>query len=296
MPDGQPETSTFHVSTPESWTSPVIFSSPHSGRQYPDSFVDQSPLSFSDLRKSEDFLIDALFKAAPAKGSPLITATFPRAYCDVNRKAYELDPDMFLEPLPSYVTTFSPRISAGIGTIPKIVSDGLFIHPGPISFSEAQNRINTCYKPYHGALNSLMDQTLQKFGTAFLIDCHSMPSHPPIRLPDFVLGDRYGQSCPAWLRALVKQKLNSLGYTVAFNAPYAGGFITQKYAQPDRQIFSLQIEISRALYMEQDAIEPNEHFPVLQAQITDLIGDIIHGCLAEGPVSNSLHPNIQAAE
>lgn len=287
------------IQYPDNWISPVIFSSPHSGAFYPDPFVEQSPLDLLTLRQSEDFMVDTLFQAAPELGSPLLKANFPRAYCDPNREAYELDPDMFETPLPDYVATVSSRISAGIGTIPKLVSRGKFIHAKSLPFAEAEHRIETCYVPYHRALRNLIDDATDRFDGVLLIDCHSMPSTPLTGgrpSVDFVLGNRFGRSCSAAISMQIAENLKSQGYSVAFNSPYAGGYITRKYYQPARHIHTLQIEVGRHLYMDQETLSPSDNLLVLQAHITDLIKAIGGLCPFKQKLSSPGSSHIQAAE
>ncbi len=285
------------IRSPNHWSKPIILSSPHSGDQYPSEFVKQSPLDLTSLRQSEDFKVDELFGSAPDLGIPLLKANFPRAYCDPNRESYELDPTMFDAPLPDYVATISSRISAGIGTIPKLVSAGNFIHRGPISFAEAERRITDCYFPYHTALRELIDRAVNRFNQVLVLDCHSMPStSSPAPLADFVLGDRYGRSCPPVMTRFIAEKLMTKGYSVAFNTPYAGGYITRKYYQPGRNIHTLQIEISRHLYMDENNIRPVRNMAVLTEQLTELLTEISGHDLLQNPAPDGSGQHIQAAE
>ena len=194
----------LEILAPPRQSAPVVFSSPHSGDRYPDDFVAASRLDPVALRRSEDCYVDELFSNAPKFGAPLIRALFPRAYVDVNREQYELDPDMFGEPLPPFVTTRSPRISAGLGTLARVVANGAEIYgSSKLSFADAEKRILSCYRPYHQALSGLVQETHARFGVCLLIDCHSMPGN--IRVagsglkPDFIVGDRYGTSASAEL-------------------------------------------------------------------------------------------------
>nr|WP_246157233.1 N-formylglutamate amidohydrolase [Sneathiella litorea] len=272
------------ISWPKEWRVPFVFSSPHSGRNYPTDFVESSMLDFNRLRQSEDFLVDELFACAPDYGAPLICADFPRAYCDANREAFELDPQMYKTPLPDYVVSASPRLASGIGTIPKVVGVGQEIYGGKLDFEEAQRRINECYFPYHHALRQLLDEGRKKFGSIFLLDCHSMPEAFPARTgmrlgikgqrPDIVLGNRYGTSCGLNLFKETFTRLESYGYHVGQNSPYAGGYITSHYGDPDRNIHALQIEINRALYMNQRTLEPTEGFNILKNSIAGLVRDM----------------------
>ena len=253
----------LEVRDPASLTSAAVFSSPHSGREYPDELLAATTLSAADLRRSEDSFVDELFAHAPDFGAPLLHARFPRAFVDVNREPFELDPEMFAAALPGYVNGASPRVAAGLGTIARTVSEGLEIYRGKLAFADVLLRIQTCYEPYHQALRALVARALEQFGHCIVIDCHSMPSGRPhgmarTRLPrlrtqpDFVLGDCHGASCDGQLVELVEAALREIGYDVRRNVPYSGGFITRNYGAPESHVHALQIEINRALYMDED--------------------------------------------
>jgi N-formylglutamate amidohydrolase len=269
------------IEWPDEWRIPFVFSSPHSGRNYPADFVESSLLTFAKLRQSEDFLVDELFANAPLCGAPLLTATFPRAYCDANREAFELDPLMYSTPLPDYALTTSPRLASGIGTIPRVVGAGQEIYAGKLDFREAQRRITDCYFPYHHALRQLLEEGVRKFGFIYLLDCHSMPAtacgegrgKSGLRgaRPDIILGNRYGTSCAAPLFNNILTRLENLGYRIGLNTPYAGGFITAHYGRPDHNIHALQIEINRGLYMDQHRLAPTDGFPRLKNNISRFI-------------------------
>lgn len=236
-------------------------------------------LNFSKLRQSEDFLVDELFAGVPASGAPLLCAEFPRAYCDVNREAFELDPHMYSTPLPDYVVTVSPRLASGIGTIPKVVGAGQEIYSEKLDFQEVQTRINECYFPYHHALRQLLEEGLKRFGYIYLLDCHSMPSAktrsaPDNRRPDIILGNRYGTSCAPGLFSSALARLQSFGYQTGQNTPYAGGFITTHYGKPEKNIHALQIEINRNLYMNQKTLTPTAGFVKLQEDISKFTQDM----------------------
>ncbi len=264
---------------PDDWTLPVIFSSPHSGDHYPDSFVQQTDLDLLSLRQSEDFKVDELIGMAPGLGAPLVKSNYPRAFCDPNRQAYELDPSMFDEDLPEHVTTSSHRIAAGIGTIPKIVSAGKQIHTSLLSYQDALERLMLCYFPYHAALKETIEEGVEKFGKILLVDCHSMPGSPAnisekSKLTDFILGDRFGDSCPLEYSIFIANRLKSYGYSVCYNSPYAGGYITQHYSSHYKDVNVLQIEINRLLYMDQSTLTPTEGMSVLKDQFSELISDL----------------------
>ncbi|WP_459673407.1 N-formylglutamate amidohydrolase [Acidisoma sp. 7E03] len=261
----------FCVIEPEEQTAPLVFSSAHSGADYPASFLAESRLEPRTLRRSEDFGVDRLFAAAPDHGAPLLKAFFPRAYCDANREPWELDPAMFADPLPAWVNTASARIGAGLGTIPRVVASGETIYERKLSFAEAEDRIRRCWDPYHAALRGLIARTLDRFGVCFLIDCHSMPSSMGQATPDFVLGDAFGTACHPDLVSQTESCLRRLGYSVRRNDPYAGGYVTRQYGRPRDGVHALQVEIARGLYMDERRIEAHRGFIRLQRDLADLI-------------------------
>ena len=216
------------------------------------------------MRRSEDAFVDRLFAGAVPLGAPLMTARFPRAFLDVNREPYELDPRMFEGRLPSFVNTRSMRVAGGLGTIPRIVADGQEIYRGRLLVDEALGRVERLYKPYHRMLRHLVHRTAHAFGQAVLIDCHSMPAtslnREDVVKADIVLGDRYGTSCATLLTDLVETMLRGRGYTVGRNKPYAGGFITEHYGEPALGRHALQIEINRSLYMDERTLAPQPAF------------------------------------
>jgi N-formylglutamate amidohydrolase len=271
----------YMVHAPAEQTVPFVFCSPHSGTDYGDAFRRASRLDDATLRKSEDSHVDVLFGEAPARGAPLLCALFPRAYVDPNREPYELDPAMFEDRLPDYVNTASPRVAAGLGTIAKVVCNGAEIYRRKLRFAEALERIDTCYRPYHAALGQLVEATKRRFGHAIVVDCHSMPSvggpmdkDPGARRVDFVLGDAYGASCHPSLTLAAEAKLRSLGYAVHRNMPYAGGYTTRHYGDPPRRQHALQIEINRALYMDEDSYARRPTFATVKAHLSELIAHL----------------------
>lgn len=268
----------FDVIEPLVQTAPVVFASPHSGHDYPASFVAASQLDPVSLRRSEDAFVDELYEHAPRAGAPLIRAHFPRAYADPNREPWELDPAMFDAPLPDWVKTTTPRVRAGLGTVAKVVTDGAHIYKAPIPFAEAERRVETCYKPYHARLNRLLDATRDQFGAYLLIDCHSMPSigGPMDRdsgtdRVDMVLGDANGTACTPHVTNMVHRVLQDMGYRVVLNSPYAGGFTTRHYGVPAARGHALQIEVNRALYMDEQSISRSNGFAKLAGDLSTLI-------------------------
>jgi N-formylglutamate amidohydrolase len=256
----------FEIFEPDRLATPLIFNSPHSGRFYPRQFLDCSRLDALTLRRSEDAFVDELFAPCVGIGAPLMRANFPRAFIDLNREPFELDPLMFEGRVPSFANTRSLRVAGGLGTIPRVVGDGQEIYKGPISIEEAMARIAALYKPYHQALRSLIDRAADMFGSAVVIDCHSMPSSMADgAASDFVLGDRYGASAAPWIVEAIENALRRAGYSVRRNKPYAGGFITEHYGAPAESRHVVQIEINRALYMNERAMAKSERWEELRA-------------------------------
>lgn len=267
----------WRLLAPAEQTAAVIFASPHSGRDYPAAFIAASRLNVVSLRRSEDAFMDEIFAAAPDFGAPLLCARFPRAYVDANREAFELDPAMFTDPLPDYVNTHSPRIAAGLGTIARVVTDGEDIYHGPLRFEDALGRIEALYRPYHKALLGLLQATQERFGGCLLVDCHSMPSGPELRSgngnkhADMVLGDCFGTSAAPAVTDIAQTALETSGFTVARNKPYAGGFTTRHYGRPKEGVHVLQVEINRALYMDEKLVRRGAGLPDLRRRLGPLM-------------------------
>lgn len=265
----------FTISEPDRCTAPIVFCSPHSGRTYPEHFLALSKLDPHTLRKSEDCYIDVLVECAPSYGAPLISALFPRAFLDVNREPYELDPSLFDEPLPDFANAQTTRVIGGLGTVARIVCDGTEIYDRPLSLAAVLARIDGLYHPFHHALNELIEHTQQHFGRALLIDCHSMPSNSMTgsgrARPDIVLGDRFGTSCDRLIVSFLQRAFDDLGYVVHVNRPYAGGFITEHYGRPSAGVDALQIEFNRGLYLNEETLETTYGFHRLQANIETVV-------------------------
>ena len=268
----------FEILRPKRQTIAVVLASPHSGRDYPPDFIAQARLDALSLRRSEDSFVDELFAGGPARGAPLLRALFPRAYVDPNREPYELDPEMFEDPLPAHANTKSRRVRAGLGTIARVVANGTPIYRRKLRFAEAEARIRGLYRPYHAALAGLIRETLDGFGCAILLDCHSMPSiggpmdaDPGAARVDMVLGDRHGHACDPVVTAVAARVLGGQGYLVRHNAPYAGGYTTRHHGQPRLAVHALQIEINRALYMDEERFERSRGLGVVASHMSSLV-------------------------
>jgi N-formylglutamate amidohydrolase len=280
----------FALRRPARQTIPVVFASPHSGIDYPAEFLAAARLDPHSLRRSEDAFVDELFAAAPSAGAPLLSALFPRAFVDPNREPLELDPQMFEDELPPGANTESPRVAAGLGMIARVIASGEEIYGRKLPVAEAIRRIERYYRPYHAMLAELIGETKRRFGLCVLVDCHSMPSiGGPMERDagrgrvDMVLGDCRGTSCAPALTERVETALCQMGYGVARNNPYSGGYVTQFYGQPAVKVHALQIEINRALYMDEASLSRGPGFARLVEDIGRLMrgmGDIVAGLAA----------------
>lgn len=264
------------VLRPARQTAPVVFASPHSGRVYPPDFIAASRLDPVSLRRSEDAFVDEIFAGVVELGAPLLRAHFPRAYVDPNREAFELDPAMFTDALPPQANTRSPRVAAGLGTIARVVTSGEEIYAGRLDYADVVRRIATCYEPYHAALRGLIDETRDRFGCCLLVDCHSMPSvggpmdhDPGRRRVDVVLGDCHGNACHRSVTETAEATLAGMGYNVLRNNPYAGGYTTQHYGRPALGVHAVQVEINRAIYMDERRIERGPGLETLRARMLE---------------------------
>ncbi|GAB3131797.1 N-formylglutamate amidohydrolase [Novispirillum itersonii subsp. nipponicum] len=269
----------FILEQPHRQTLPLVVTSPHSGDYYPQAFLASSHLDPLSIRRSEDCYVHELASDIVALGAPLLRAVYPRAYLDLNREPWELDPEMFDSPLPPGINTQSPRVASGLGTIARVVGNGNTIYRGKLSFEDAEARVHTLYYPYHQTLRQLIDETQRQFGYCVVVDCHSMPSAtvpagPPAT--GFVLGDCYGVSCHRSLSDAARAALERGGWRVMRNTPYAGGFITRHYGQPESRVHALQIEINRSLYMDEATYGQRRGFPTVQALLRDTLAAIAH--------------------
>jgi N-formylglutamate amidohydrolase len=273
----------FEIIRPTVQTAPFVFCSPHSGRIYPSCLRAATRLDDLSLRKSEDCYVDQLFDTVADLGAPLLAARFPRAYLDVNREPYELDPELFGRPLPAYANSQSMRVAGGLGTIARIVADAEEIYRPDRrpALADGLTRIDLLYRPFHAALTELIRETQALFGYAVLIDCHSMPSQAPAPAgsaqrqqarPDIVLGDRFGASCDGKVTRLAREALSAQGLETHLNRPYAGGFITEHYGRPFKGVHALQIEINRALYLDEATLVQTADFVELRARLATVTG------------------------
>lgn len=263
----------LEVSTPRRWSHPFIFCSPHSGRDYPRKLIGLTPLPLETLRRSEDAYVDQLIPPLAYDMVPVLKARFPRLFVDVNRSPRELDPMLFAGPLDDVADTMTSRVAAGFGVIPKLAADGRSIYPSRLPSSEAKARLKQCFTPYHNQLASLVAQGRDAFGRILIVDWHSMPSSAggQRKLDDIVLGDVYGASCESDDRDVWEQAFLAEGFSVARNKPYAGGYVAKHYGRPQDGIGVLQIEINRALYMDERRVARRRDFPDFAQRIKHVI-------------------------
>ncbi len=268
----------FDVLSPRQQQAPFVFSSPPSGRIYPPEFIKMSRLDPVTLRRSEDCFVDRLFQSVASLGAPLISARFPRAYLDLNREPYELDPELVHEPPPAHANTSSIRVAGGLGTVARIVADGENIYRERLALNHVLDRIDQLYFPFHGELARLIVATREAFGYAILVDCHSMPSAAmtpyATARPDIVIGDRFGASADPRLSLMVRDAFQRRGYKVQMNRPYAGGYITEHYGQPARHTHALQLEINRGLYLNETTLTESGGFTQLRQALTEIASEL----------------------
>jgi N-formylglutamate amidohydrolase len=263
---------------PSARTTSVVFASPHSGRTYPAAFLRKIVLDEMLVRSSEDAFVDDLFGSAVDFGAPLLLAQSPRAYLDLNRGPDELDPAV-IDGIRR--VAHNPRIASGLGVIPRVVANGRAIYRGKLTLSEAHERINSVWRPYHDTLQTLMDEAHAGFGEAILVDCHSMPHEalehvgpPGAARPDIVLGDRFGAAASSSVVERIEAAFASAGFKVARNMPFAGAYICQHYGRPSRRHHAVQIEIDRSIYMNEDKIKPNANFEAFKTALDGVIAEI----------------------
>lgn len=273
------ETEAYVLTRPASRLSPVIFASPHSGCDYDPDFLAQVVLDRRSMRSSEDAFVDRLFDMAPELGAPLLAARAPRAFLDLNRAADELDPGV-IEGIAR--APHNPRIASGLGVIPRVVAGGRSIYRGKLTLAAAEARLRRFWHPYHQALAALVEETRAAFGQAVLIDCHSMPheaieahTRPGQPRPEVVLGDRFGATAGREVMERVEAAFSTAGLRVGRNAPFAGAYVAQAYGRPSRGVHVVQVEIDRALYMDEVRVEPLAGFEGFRELIGGVVAELV---------------------
>ncbi|WP_158044572.1 N-formylglutamate amidohydrolase [Skermanella pratensis] len=249
---------------------PLVLDSPHSGSVYPRDFNFVCPLLA--LRQAEDTYVDELVSAAPEAGATLIAALFPRSYIDVNRAIDDIEPELLDGPWPEPLSP-SDKSKAGMGLIRRLCKPGIPMYDGRLPVPHVAERIDRYYRAYHEQVAGAIDRAYARFGTVYHLNCHSMPTfgRDPATRADFVLGDRDGTTCEPDFTRYVAAFLTSLGYRVRINDPYKGVELVRRYSDPKRGLHSLQFEIHRGLYMNEETLEKNEGFGRLQSHLTMLI-------------------------
>lgn len=268
----------YHLHEPEQVSSAVVFASPHSGRDYSWTFLRRTVLDEHAIRSSEDAYVDRLFDCAPQFGAPLLRAGAPRAYVDLNRAMDELDPALIDGVRKA---GHNPRVASGLGVVPRVVANGRAIYRGKLARAEAEERLRSIWVPYHARLQSLLDQAHGSFGEAILIDCHSMPheavetvARGSARRPEIVIGDRFGASAAPEIVERVEAAFAAAGLHVVRNAPFAGAFTTQHYGRPSRRQHAVQVEIDRAIYMDEVRIRPNANYHAFRRLLRGVVAEI----------------------
>jgi N-formylglutamate amidohydrolase len=287
--DGPAPEPPFVVRRPEAGrASALVFASPHSGSFYPPDMAHSPAIERAALRRSEDAFVDELLAPAPRHGCTVICARYARAYIDVNREAWELDQGMFAEPLPSHARRRTARVAAGLGSIARVVAEGREIYDRKLTFREAKSRIDAVHAPYHAALAHLLEEARAAHGFAVLVDWHSMPSAAVEsetslkEAPHAVLGDRFGAACAPHLMRTLEAELAALGLETVRNAPYAGGYTTETYGRPGQGLHAIQVELNRALYLDESRMTRSDGFAGLAETLERLfarLADVDWGAL-----------------
>lgn len=299
IPAAGPEVPPFRLEGVEHDATPVFLNSPHSGDLFPEPFLARSQLSRATLRRASDLYVDALFRPMVGQGLPLMSAMLPRSYLDLNREPLELDPRLISGTLPIEANIRSLRVAGGLGTIPRVIGDQIEIYAGKLSFEEAMARIEAAYVPYHLRLHRELAARHRRHGMVVLLDLHSMPSQSQPRagrgLPDLILGDRFGTSAAAWLVDRLEQIAREAGFRVERNQPYAGGYITEHYGKPGLGWHAVQIEVNRALYMDEASLQPHEGFFAVSDALCEIVAKFL-AAEAFDSRKTALHFSQKAAE
>ena len=255
---------------------PVVFDSPHSGTDYPADFDTLVPRL--TLRRAEDTHVEALYAAAPDHGATLIAANFPRSYVDVNRSLLDIDAALLDSAWPGPINV-SRKTEKGIGLVWRVLDTGEAIYTRKLTVAEVQSRIARCYAPYHKAVRDAINGAHKHYGAVWHVNCHSMPATssvisedgPGQSRADFVLGDRDGSTCAPAFTSFVAGILRGMGYDVRLNDPYKGVELVRAYSDPAEHKHSLQIEVNRKLYMDEESRERHAGFEKLQGDLSRLI-------------------------
>jgi N-formylglutamate deformylase len=248
---------------------PLVFDSPHSGTDYPADFAYVCDLA--DLRRAEDFRVDALFDFTPALGATLISATFPRSYLDVNRAPEDIDPEL-LPPHERGGAVPSVKSNLGMGLVWRLLDGEVPIYAGPLRRAQIDARIERCWQPYHLAVTQAIGDTFERHGRVLHVNCHSMPSQSRLypaaiehRMPfDFLLGDRDGSTASPHVTNFIAEFLRGEGFVVGINQVFKGVELVRRYGAPAKHRHSVQLEINRALYMDEERHQAHDGFATVR--------------------------------
>lgn len=267
----------FNVKEPKF---PMVLSSPHAGRLFPQEFLANSVLTGHELRISEDCFVTELVRPASDEGIPLLSLNLPRTFVDVNRDKIELDDTMFFN-APKTTDINSRRCRVGLGVLHRVVYQNKNIYDGLLNYDEAKERLKNVYDPYHKRLKQLVDKCVRKFGFCLLLDCHSMPSiicniMNETKPLDFCVCNLFDESCPHEMSQTLFDGMEKGGFRGEFNRPYAGAFITFNYCQPRKNIYTLQIEVNRGLYMDEQSYQKKPNFQDISRHISQAVVELGH--------------------
>ena len=269
-----PSSEVFDVRWPVVPFGRLVFASPHSGDHRPADMGAVGGLSATTLRSAEDVAVDRLVAAGAEHGVPVLSARISRTYLDLNRAPDELDP-VLIEDVAAH--TPSGKVAAGFGVVPRRAGDGTDLYDRRLPLAEAEARLARVHGPYHAALEHLMQAARSRSGSAMLVDWHSMPSRaagvtargrPGV---DIILGDRHGSACRAGTTRRARALFVAQGWRVGMNAPYAGGYATQHWGRPAEGFEALQVEINRALYLDERTLEPSGDYDRFKAALERVI-------------------------
>lgn len=272
-----PDAPPFTLSLPDGDVGPFVFASPHSGADLPGDMGAAAGLSEASLRSAEDVGVDRLVASGPGRGAPLIAGRFSRSWVDLNRHPDELDPALIdgVE-----AASVSAKTAAGFGVIPRRAGDGVPLYDRRMALAEAKARLALAHTPYHAALGELMAAARARHGLAVLVDWHSMPSRAVrggargAAGPDVILGDRHGMACASGLTRKLRTLFEAAGWRVGLNQPYAGGYTTQTWGRPDDGFQAIQIELNRALYLDETTLEPGPGYGRCKAVLDGVIAGL----------------------
>lgn len=255
---------------------PLLLSVPHSGTYFPPEFLQNVKFDEKNLRRNEDIFVDELLKGAVDGGITAIKMEVSRTFIDLNRDRLELDPQMFYNYPENKEILFDKHCRVGLGVVHRINYKRENIYDGLLDYAEVENRLKCVYDVYHNRLNQLIAKCIKKFDFCLLLDCHSMPSKICTIIDsrkgiDICLGNLFSQSCPQEMSDLLATQFWNKNYTVEFNCPYSGAFITFNYCQPRRNMYTLQLEINRGLYADEENLQKSEDFYEVAADVSEAI-------------------------